>query len=128
MFITYQELVEASKGTDWILEEGIDEIKGIVGEAEYTKALDFFHIVVEEEGIRIPEELDIEEAIKIVNTYLDIVEYYHEVKEEDINIIKKAIKYDKHTKAKRGADDGTFDYAGSFVICILELIGNHNKK
>ncbi len=98
-------------------------IHHILGEAEAVFALDYFGIHVDLEAliVKTNDAFDVDRAIEVVNCYLDIVE------EEDTSLYTKSIiseaeDYNAYTRPHRGADDGTFDYAGTYVLAILDLI------
>ena len=101
-----------------------EDLKYLIAEATATKALAFFNISFDEtrDILEVPDVFDIDEAIEVVNLYLSY-------QEEDIATYSdRARQYDEHTKPTRGADDGTFDYAGTFVISILSVLQAHFKK
>ena len=121
--------------------ENLNEFLFICAEAEIVEALDFFDIAFDENErtLSIPDSFNFEDALNIVNAYLEIVEADEHsvadingaieipsniIEEEDYvyRISKEAMRYDEHTKPNRGADDGTYDYAGTFVISILSVL------
>lgn len=130
--------------------EEYDDFAGIIGEAESTKGLAFFGIFVRDDYIvSIPKNFNFKRAFKILEDYLIIVEgplyikYTDGSKESKEHIKahmlryktalknKEAVKYEKYTYYARGADDGTFDYAGTFmetIFDILEMYINQLKK
>ena len=94
----------------------------LLSEAIGTTALAFFNITFDRETkiLTVPDELDIDQALETVNQYLTDVEDESEWDESQETDNSKA--YNEFTKDNRGADDGTFDYAGTFVISILSVI------
>ena len=98
-------------------------VEYLCGDAGATGAFDFFGIEYNEkqQTLTIPDAFDFDVAIKIVNDYLEDVEC------DDPHTNPRAEAYDEWTADKRGADDGTFDYAGTFVISILCLLQTHLK-
>jgi len=85
--------------------------------------------------------IDLDQAINIVNCYLDLVDcsdsFTRQYVTEKLNniqhnyspdIITLAKQYDTFTDTDRGADDGTYDYAGTYVISILDALNIHLTK
>jgi len=127
---------------DILNEEHCEDAENFIylcAEANVTGALEFFDIAFNEDErtISIPDKIDFEESINIVNAYLEIVEAVGvadikgaidvpedivEVDDYIYRISKLAMRYDDHTRDSRGADDGTFDYAGTFVVSILCIL------
>jgi len=107
--------------------EDEEEIAGIFSEADGTKALEFFDIKFDNEtrSVEYNEKLNFEVCIKIVNKYLEKIE---EKAPKDSDYPQEVNDYDNITRPNRGADDGTFDYAGTFVISILELLQAHYEE
>jgi len=101
--------------------ETLEYFEYLLAEASPTRGLAFFNISYDKESktLTIPDEIDLAEAIEVVNEYLAIVE------EEIAPMPGRAVDYDRYTRPFRGADDGTFDYAGTFVISILCVIQAH---
>ena len=96
----------------------------LCSEAAETKALSYFGIKYDDTRsiLEVPDIFDFDKAIEIVNLYLAYVE-------DDIPTTSlEAMRYDAFTKPFRGADDGTFDYAGTFVISILTVLQEVTKK
>ena len=95
-----------------------DEFDNLCSEASATKALAFFDIIYDSEAktLTYPDALDLERAEKIVNQYLEDIE------EEEFPPNSIAFKYNKYTEPFRGADDGTYDYVGTYVSSILAIL------
>ena len=96
-----------------------EDLKYLIAEASTTRGLAFFNISYDEtrDILEVPDVFDIDEAIEVVTKYLDYVE------EGDTYVLEgRPYEYDRDTRPYRGADDGTFDYAGTFVISILCII------
>lgn len=90
--------------------------------------------------LSIPNNFDPIVASRVVSRYLDIVEYDTSpipsptptpettpqslLDDPDFNqvINLQAHQYNVHTYPHRGADDGTFDYAGSYPLTIFDFI------
>lgn len=133
---------------DWI--EDKSDLRGILGESESCKSWEFFNITVnwDEEYIELPGDFNAKHASKVIRTYLDIVDgnpifITNHITDNDraildevfkyINIVThdewdEAKSYDNHTSEHRGADDGTYDYAGSFVEGILAILEEMEVK
>jgi len=101
--------------------EDVEYFEYLCEEASSTKALAFFNITFDNKKhtITLPDEIDFDEAIETVNKYLSWLD------DEKIKLTKRAKAYNNFTKDSRGADDGTFDYAGTFVISILCVLQTH---
>ena len=67
--------------------------------------------------------LDFDEALEVVNEYFDNLDV-----EDYIYTSHRAKAYDEHTAPHRGADDGTYDYAGTYVISILCVLQEHMRS
>ena len=127
-----QQLYESNKLTEDFEDiEDIEDLMGYIGEAEATMGLDFFHITVDTDDpsinnwvINIPDNFNIPQAIDIINEYLELVENTSTPTSTSL----QAIRYDKHTEPYRGADDGTFDYAGTYMLLILDALKNYTTK
>lgn len=97
-------------------------------EAQPTKALEFFKLEFDRDthSISVPDEFDFDKAIETVNQYLQDVDELGDWGEsqptDDSN------EYNEYTKDSRGADDGTLDYAGTYVISILSVLQAHLNK
>ena len=104
--------------------EDPDYFKYLCEEASATGAFEFFEIDYDAaaETISILDTFDIQEAIEVVERYFEHVnedeDTYKAYNQTDI----RAKAYDEHTESLRGADDGTFDYAGTFVMSILSVL------
>jgi len=118
-----------------------DDIIGLIEEADAVHALEFFGITVEYSYpttnynphrtppslaiLSIPNNFDPITSSQVVSTYLDIVD---DIPPDPDNqppspvIIQQAYSYDEHTRPHRGADDGTYDYAGSYPLTIFDFI------
>lgn len=104
-----------------IEQENIEELEALFGEANEVSALEYFNITFDPNTNEITfdeHKINFDQALDIVNKYLTKQE--EEIKDSDCE--KEVNEYDKFTKPKRGADDGTFDYAGTYVISILEIL------
>ena len=102
--------------------EDSKEFAFLLAEASAVHALEYFNIAFDgEHTITFDEKIDFEHSIKVVNTYLAIVEG-EKIEGVPKEIVNAAKEYDDHTRDHRGADDGTFDYAGTYVISILEVL------
>jgi len=118
----------------------------LVDESNCVNALEFFELKYDakKHTITIPEAFDYILAINIINQYLERVEANGEhilptdsitiperiTEKEDYiyRVNQEAKRYDEHTYHSRGADDGTFDYAGTYMISILCVLLEHSKK
>jgi len=119
----------------------------LLAEARAVNALAFFEIDYDDtrDTVEVSDAFDYDEAINIVNVYLEIVEADGErpadivesvtipdsiEEREDYvhRIHKEAERYDDFTESSRGADDGTFDYAGTYVISILSILQTLSKR
>ena len=108
--------------------EDIAYFEYLCEESNAVNALEFFEIIwdPDKHSISIPEAFDFEDAIKTVNDYLEYVEEDSVQEAEHFNPRSKL--YDEHTESSRGADDGTFDYAGTFVISILCVLQEYCER
>lgn len=102
----------------------VNDIRDFIGEAAHTMALDFFNIEVQKHYIILPDNFNVNDAIETVNGYFDMLDdeegFYNGISSP--TYAQKIRDYDNHTKPHRGADDGTYDYAGSYMIMILQCI------
>lgn len=96
----------------------------LLAEARAVNALAFFEIDYDDtrDTVEVSDAFDYDEAIEVVNLYLsyqdgDIATYSDRAKQ-----------YDDFTESSRGADDGTFDYAGTYVISILSVLKALSKR
>jgi hypothetical protein len=111
-----------------------DDFVMLCEEANAVNALDFFEIEYDSENLTltIPDDFDAKRAMEIVEAYFEYQEHGGEqpYKTADISdeIAEQAELYDEHTEGSRGADDGTFDYAGTYVISILSIIEEVQKQ
>lgn len=117
----------ANEDFDPEIMEDVNDLIGIIEEADGCHSLDFFGITVDTTQddyiLNIPDDLDIQNAINIISAYLNIVEDNQQrIRLLTIPVFASAVKYDEHTEPYRGADDGTFDYAGTYMLIILEAI------
>jgi len=90
----------------------------LLAEARAVNALAFWEIDYDDtrDTVEVSDAFDYNDAIETVNLYLSY-------QEGDIATYSdKAKAYDQATKSSRGADDGTFDYAGTYVISILCIL------
>lgn len=96
--------------------------QSFIAEANACKSLEFFNIKFtdDENTLIIPDGFNVNDALNIIDGYLNIVN-----KRECNN--SESYLYDEYTKPYRGCDDGTFDYAGSFVSIIFETIKNYES-
>ena len=114
--------------------ENIDDMENfeyLIEEAAGTNALEFFDIEYNRDSkiLSIPDDFDSNKASDIVNCYFAFVnENSEEVDAFAIEIQDQAKEYDEYTRDSRGADDGTFDYAGTFVMSIIEVIKQASLK
>lgn len=109
--------------------EDVDDLIGIIEEADGCHSLDFFGITTNDIILNIPDDLNIPDAINIINAYLNIVEdNQQQIRLLTIPVFASAVKYDEHTEPYRGADDGTFDYAGTYMLIILEAIQQYHTS
>ena len=97
--------------------EDNEEFISNVSESDACNALEFFDIQVKDNILSIPDEFDFDRALAVVEAYLSFHE--DDVWDCDPDVKDEAINYDEATEASRGADDGTFDYCGTYVIDIL---------
>jgi len=100
--------------------ESIDdlvEFEHILSEAESTCALNFLEINNKDDSIEFNKTLEqLKDDLETVNNYFESL--------DDPKVIKteRAQAYDDATEDSRGADDGTYDYAGTYVISILSIL------
>lgn len=110
--------------------EDVNDLIGIIGEADACHSLDFFGITIDTTQddyiLNILDDLDIPDAINIISAYLNIVEDNQQ--QIRPSTFASAVKYDEHTEPYRGADDGTFDYAGTYMLIILEAIQQYHTS
>jgi hypothetical protein len=104
-----------------LLEEQIEDFASfinIIDEAAAVQALEFFDIDYnsDDDTLTVPEDFDYKEALSVVSNYFDSLDKVEPILSE------RAKAYDEHTKPHRGADDGTYDYAGTYVLSILDII------
>ena len=105
--------------------EDFEYFEYLIEEASGTNALEFFDITYDRDSkiLSIPEAFDSKRASDIVDCYFAFVnENFEQVNEYPIDIQDQAKEYDEFTQDSRGADDGTFDYAGTFVMSIIAVI------
>jgi hypothetical protein len=95
----------------------LEMVEHYIAEAYGTHALSFFGITVHHFKLILSRKIT-EEDLDTVHQYLEYVEG-----PDDGHYPNETVKaYDLHTYDHRGADDGTFDYAGTYVITLLEAI------
>ena len=116
-----------------------DDIIGLIEEADAVHALEFFGITVEYSYppnlaynphrtppslaiLSIPNNFDPIVASQVISTYLTIIDDLPPVPDTPLIITLQAYQYDEHTRPHRGADDGTYDYAGSYPLTIFDFI------
>lgn len=123
--IKFEQMVrQAQKSNDnYIKTIDMEELKCLIGEAELCDSFKFFNIECDwtNEQMIIPDDFDAGQANQIIECY----QTFHEQSSLDhypTNILIPAWHYDEMTAPKRGADDGTFDYAGSFPSTIFEIL------
>ena len=109
-------------------EEAIDNhdmLYEMFEEASATQALDFLSIRYDRDthSAIFPTDYDFDEALEVVNEYFDNLDV-----EDYIYTSYRAKAYDEHTAPHRGADDGTYDYAGTYVIAILCVLQEHMRS
>lgn len=125
-----------------------DDLIGLIQEADAVEALSFFGITVKyiyppnltptelshahptKAILSIPNNFDPIIASQVVSTYLTIIDDIDPPTDTPPVIIIQARSYDKHTESRRGADDGTYDYAGSYPLTLFDMIHitlNHNS-
>ena len=99
--------------------EDYEDFENLCAEALATNALEFLEIDFDpnKHTISIAKDIDLAEALAVVNNYFDVVN-----EEKGAIHTERSKAYDDHTRDSRGADDGTFDYAGTYVISILCVI------
>ena len=100
--------------------ETTDDLRYLIAESSSTRGLAFFDIKYDDtrDILEIPDMFDVDEAIDVVTVYLAWVE-------EDTDALEfegRPYEYYNEIKPYKGADDGTFDSAGTFVISILSII------
>jgi len=94
----------------------------LIAEAQCVGALEFFGITFDEttKAFEVSDEFDVQEALEVVSDYLTFQEDLSDWNEAEAS--DRVNAYNSHTEPRRGADDGTFDYAGTYVISILSII------
>lgn len=116
----------------------VDDIIGLIEEADAVHALEFFGITVEYSYptpnynphrtppslaiLSIPNNFDPITSSQVVSTYLTIIDEELIPTDTPPVIVQQAHSYDEHTRPHRGADDGTYDYAGSYPLTIFDFI------
>ena len=92
-------------------------LEHLLAEARACNALEFFEIEYDHEKrtVAFPDAFDFEEALETVN------QYFNHLDDDEAEYGERAKQYDEHTESARGADDGTYDYAGTYVISILSI-------
>ena len=100
--------------------EDTEYLNYLCAESQGVKALEFFDITYKEGEITLPRAFDFKKALTIVGDYFDWAN-------DEKVLYGEARKYNAYTKPHRGADDGTFDYAGTYVISILTVLMEHLK-
>ncbi len=105
-------------------DEIFEQFEHMIDEAIICEGLSFFNISYNPQlhQLIIPKGFDHVRATNIVNCYLEIVENDGEQWNHEEEIQYQARLYDAHTFKHRGADDGTFDYAGSYMLEIFDMI------
>jgi hypothetical protein len=96
-------------------DDDIGMVKHYIAEAASTKGLEFFGITVRRYNLHLSRKIK-EEDFETVCYYLDHVDGGEPYRNKTVE------SYDMYTEPYRGADDGTFDYAGSYMITILGAI------
>lgn len=114
-----------------------EELRNIIDEADGTHALSFLRIHWNANTDKLswdPTVLD--ECAQVVSAYLDLHDFdgtpnpgpNPDFNEWPVRIQQIARNYDRRTAPFRGADDGTFDYAGSYVELIIDALKDFSKK
>ena len=108
--------------------QALDEIESCISESELCKSLEFFGLKYNYrlKTLTAPQDFKIEQAVEIIDCYLDIVEWCEDseqtLKNHKDETIKQAKAYDDFTIEHRGADDGTFDYAGTYMYSLFDMM------
>lgn len=114
--VTWKQLYDAE--SDYF--DSIEEAQGMAEEAEGCKSWEALGIEYGEDGLSVPEGFDTEQALSIIHCYLDIIDGDKKLaKRYGEDVYLKATQYEEYTRPHRGADDGTYDYAGTYVGIIL---------
>jgi len=105
----------------------VEHLEAFFGEANATQAFEFFKITYDNDTgeVTVPGHFNYKNALEVVTNYLEKMEK-SDAKNEDYS--EEVNRYDAYTAPHRGADDGTFDYAGTYVISILELLEKHSSS
>lgn len=105
-------------------DETLEDLEGMISEAEACKSLEFFKLEYDYDTheMTVPDNFDVDKAAEIISCYLELVDNNPAQWDHETEIQHRAILYDVYTFEHRGADDGTYDYAGSFVLKILDVI------
>jgi hypothetical protein len=129
MVIKFKDILRSASESnrEWLGDT--DNVAGVINEAEECKSWEFFEIEVDynAQEIIVPDNFNAEETLQVICCYLDIVEG-NDTDDYASDIVAKAQAYDEFTVNYRGADDGTYDYAGTYVISILEAVNNYMKQ
>lgn len=120
---------------DQSTDETIDDVQGYFGESELNGAFHMIPITITNEGITIPDDFDVKHWEAVLDVYTAMIEMstpYDDITDEQIHadtvhhhtddIILAGRNYERSTRDERGADDGTYDYVGSYVDMELEWI------
>lgn len=97
--------------------EEAEDVAGYFAEASHCQALSFFGISYDDGQSFSTARPITDEDIQVIHDYLDFHESNH-----TCFATQQAEAYDNWTANSRGADDGTFDYCGSFMLFILENV------
>jgi hypothetical protein len=105
--------------------------------SESSDFITFFdvHLDIDNCTLTFPRNIDPDHIDNVVGCYLELLETDIHI-DEKLNVaandelktkytpetIRLARKYDDYTKPTRGADDGTYDYAGSFISVLVEIL------
>jgi len=126
---------EASESYD----DAVETIRALFDESEISGAFHMIPITITDVGIAIPDDFDTNHWYAVLDVYNTMIESTAEslddVTDEEIRadrtplfptvsdeIILAGRNYERSTRDERGADDGTYDYCGSYVDAELEWI------
>ena len=97
------------------------DIENMCEEATGCGALNFFGINWNGSELEFADDINCDEILDVLACYLDM-QNDNDITGYADHIINMATRYDVHTIGSRGADDGTFDYCGTYVEEIVDFI------
>lgn len=116
-----------------------DDLAVFASDAQACNALSFFSMTSDDEAIHYPTgAYNLTDLTIIVSLYMGMMDGRSDAELAQIakgqwpnldadsigDLITKAHLYDDFTRPFRGADDGTFDYCGTYMIEILSCLAD----